>query len=139
MPKGCSNLRESLYEDEAFDQRQLAALVVSKVFYFLGELNDSLSYALGAGSLFNVSEDSDYVLALLFKAIDEYAAFRNKVVESNEGTLQMDPRLEEIVKSDNVSGMLSYCINVFQIFVHIRKYRFEVLHLLVKIFPRLTI
>ncbi|KAF2288874.1 hypothetical protein GH714_022515 [Hevea brasiliensis] len=46
-------LIESLYEDEEFDrhQRQLAALVVSKVFCYLGDLNDSLSYALGAGSL----------------------------------------------------------------------------------------
>jgi hypothetical protein len=31
----------------------------------LGELNDSLSYALGAGPLFDVSEDSDYAHALL--------------------------------------------------------------------------
>jgi hypothetical protein len=36
-------------------------------FYFLGEHNDSLSYALGAGSLFDVSEDSDYVHTLLGK------------------------------------------------------------------------
>ncbi|RVW78402.1 26S proteasome non-ATPase regulatory subunit 1-like A [Vitis vinifera] len=36
-----------------------------KVFYYLGELNDSLSYALGAGPLFDVSEDSDYVHTLL--------------------------------------------------------------------------
>lgn len=42
---------ESLYEDEEFDQRQLAALVASKVFYHLGEHNVSLSYALGAGPL----------------------------------------------------------------------------------------
>ncbi|KAI5022388.1 hypothetical protein ZWY2020_059118 [Hordeum vulgare] len=56
---------ESLYEHDNFDQRQLAALVVSKVFYYLGELNDALSYALGAGPLFDVSEDSDYARALL--------------------------------------------------------------------------
>lgn len=163
---------ESLYEDEAFDQRQLAALVVSKVFYYLGELNDSLSYALGAGSLFNVSEDSDYVHTLLAKAIDEYAALRTKAAESNEEALQMDPRLEAIVermldkcileskfqqavgialecrrldkleeaimKSDNVSGMLSYCINVSQTFVHRREYRCEVLRLLVKIYQSLA-
>lgn len=37
----------------------------SQVFCYLGELNDSLSYALGAGPLFNVSEDSDYVRTIL--------------------------------------------------------------------------
>lgn len=56
---------ESLYEDEEFDQRQLAALVASKVFFYLGELNDALSYALGAGALFDVSDDSDYAQTLL--------------------------------------------------------------------------
>lgn len=37
------------------------------VFYYLGELNDSLSYALGGGPLFDVSEDTDYVHTLLGK------------------------------------------------------------------------
>lgn len=99
---------ESLYEDEEFDQhqRQLAALLVSKVFYYLGELNDSLSYALGAGSLFDVSEDSDYVLTLLSKAIDEYASLKTKAAESNTEAVEVDPRLEAIVER-----MLDKCIN----------------------------
>lgn len=98
---------ESLYEDEEFDQhqRQLAALLVSKVFYYLGELNDSLSYALGAGSLFDVSEDSDYVHTLLAKAIDEYASIKLKAAESNDEAANVDPRLEAIVER-----MLDKCI-----------------------------
>ncbi|KAF3555152.1 hypothetical protein F2Q69_00017164 [Brassica cretica] len=97
---------ESLYEDEEFDmhQRQLAALLVSKVFYYLGELNDSLSYALGAGPQFDVSEDTDYVHTLLAKAIDEYASLRSKAVESND-MVDIDPRLEAIVER-----MLEKCI-----------------------------
>ncbi|KDP39377.1 hypothetical protein JCGZ_01134 [Jatropha curcas] len=98
-------LIESLYEDEEFDQRQLAALVVSKVFCFLGDLNDSLSYALGAGSLFDVSEDSDYVHTLLAKAIDEYASLKSKLTESNAEAANVDPRLEAIVER-----MLDKCI-----------------------------
>ncbi|MBA0737898.1 hypothetical protein Gogos_011316, partial [Gossypium gossypioides] len=99
--------RESLYEDEEFGQhqRQLAALLVSKVFYYLGELNDSLSYALGAGPLFDVSEDSDHVHTLLAKAIDEYASFRSKAAESSDEAAKVDPRLEEIVER-----MLDKCI-----------------------------
>ncbi|KAH9620438.1 hypothetical protein KSS87_004130 [Heliosperma pusillum] len=96
---------ESLYEDEEFSERKLAALVVSKVFYFLGELNDSLSYALGAGPLFDVSEDSDYVRTLLDKAIDEYASLRNKAADSTEEASKIDPRLEAIVER-----MLEKCI-----------------------------
>ncbi|KAL3724585.1 hypothetical protein ACJRO7_029711 [Eucalyptus globulus] len=99
---------ESLYEDEEFDQhqRQLAALLVSKVFYYLGELNDSLSYALGAGSLFDVSDDSDYVHTLLSKAIDEYASLKTRAAESNREAVEVDPRLEAIVER-----MLDKCIN----------------------------
>ncbi|KAG4391723.1 hypothetical protein GLYMA_05G241500v4 [Glycine max] len=91
---------ESLHEDEEFDQhqRQLAALLVSKVFYYLGELNDSLSYALGAGPLFDVSEDSDYVHTLLAKAIDEYASLKSKAAESSDESIKVDPRLEAIVE-----------------------------------------
>ncbi|XP_028759809.1 26S proteasome non-ATPase regulatory subunit 1 homolog A [Neltuma alba] len=98
---------ESLYEDEGFDQhqRQLAALLVSKVFYYLGELNDSLSYALGAGSLFDVSEDSDYVHTLLAKAIDEYASLKSQAAESSDNSVKVDPRLEAIVER-----MLDKCI-----------------------------
>ncbi|KAG6428191.1 hypothetical protein SASPL_112442 [Salvia splendens] len=89
---------ESLYEDEEFEHRQLAALLVSKVFYYLSELNDSLSYALGAGSLFDVSEDSDYVHTLLAKAIDEYANLKTKAAETNEESILIDPRMEAIVE-----------------------------------------
>ncbi|KAL5542574.1 hypothetical protein UlMin_010284 [Ulmus minor] len=98
---------ESLYEDEEFDQhqRQLAALLVSKVFYYLGELNDSLSYALGAGSLFDVSGDSDYVHTLLAKGIDEYASLKSKALGSNDEAGTVDPRLEAIVER-----LLNKCI-----------------------------
>ncbi|KAJ8566059.1 hypothetical protein K7X08_030536 [Anisodus acutangulus] len=96
---------ESLYEDEEFDQRQLAALVASKVFYHLGEHNDSLSYALGAGPLFDVNEDSDYVHTVLAKALDEYASHKTKAAESNDEAAKVDPRLEAIVER-----MLEKCI-----------------------------
>lgn len=96
---------ESMYEDEEFGQRQLAALLASKEFYYLGELNDSLSYALGAGPLFDVSEDSDYVHTLLAKAIDEYASLRSKAAESKDEAVKVDPRLEAIVER-----MLDKCI-----------------------------
>jgi 26S proteasome regulatory subunit N2 len=36
-----------------------------QVFYHLGELDSALTYALGAGSLFNVNDTSDYVQTLV--------------------------------------------------------------------------
>ncbi|KAL0322668.1 UNVERIFIED_CONTAM: 26S proteasome non-ATPase regulatory subunitA [Sesamum angustifolium] len=76
-----------------------------QVFYYLGELNDSLSYALGAGPQFDVSEDSDYVHTLLAKAIDEYASLKTKAAEANDESAVVDPRLEAIVER-----MLDKCI-----------------------------
>jgi 26S proteasome regulatory subunit N2 len=52
---------EAIYEDESFKQRKLAALVVSKVYYHLGEYDDSMMFALGAGELFNITAKEEYV------------------------------------------------------------------------------
>lgn len=52
---------EILHEDKTFPQHELAALVASKVYYHLGSFEDSLTYALGAGHLFDVTTNSEYV------------------------------------------------------------------------------
>ncbi|MQL85616.1 hypothetical protein Taro_018134 [Colocasia esculenta] len=118
-PFSGSPLHRSLYEDEEFEQRQLAALVASKVFYYLGELNDSLSYALGAGALCILDE--------------KYQQAMGMAVECR----RLDKLEEAIMHSDNHPGALSYCINLSHSFVNQREYRSEVLRLLVKIYERL--
>lgn len=60
-----SCVSEVLYEDETFRSRAFAALVASKVFYHLGAFEESLNYALGAGDLFNVTDDSEYVETII--------------------------------------------------------------------------
>ena len=69
---------ETLYEDDTFQRRDLAAVVASKVFYHLEELDDALKYALGAGDLFDVSDKSEYVETLVAKCIDEYIALQQQ-------------------------------------------------------------
>ncbi|KAK7329135.1 hypothetical protein VNO77_23281 [Canavalia gladiata] len=118
-------------------QRQLAALLVSKIFHYLGELNDSVSYDLGVGPLFDVSEVFDYVHTLLAKAIDEYASSKSKAAESSDESIKVDSRLEAITGSDNVQGTPSYCTYVPHSFVNLKEYRQEVLRILVKVFQKL--
>eukprot|EP00741_Cyanophora_paradoxa_P005709 tig00000903_g5533.t1 len=90
---------ESLYEDDRFSHRDLAALVASKVFYHLGEFNDALTYALGAGNLFDVSVKNEYVQTLVAKCIDEYIALRIKQQEAaKDAAAPIDARLENIVE-----------------------------------------
>jgi hypothetical protein len=52
--------REALCEDESFSERQLAALLASKVYYQLGEYNESMIFALSAGKLFNIDHPGEY-------------------------------------------------------------------------------
>ena len=84
---------EELYEDESFADRAVAALVASKVYFYLGEFEDSLNFALGADGLFDVDRQDEYVETVVSKAIDQYIAQRN----GEEQTI--DPRLESIVNN----------------------------------------
>lgn len=68
---------EELYEDESFPERQLAALVASKVYFYLGEMEDALSFALGAEALFDVEQRTEYVETVVSKAIDQYIEQRS--------------------------------------------------------------
>lgn len=89
---------EVLYEDVAFKHRELASLVASKVYYHLGAFNESLTYALGAGDLFNVNDTSEYVETIISKCIDHYTKLRVSNIEaSKEEEKQIDPRLEAVV------------------------------------------
>ncbi|KAI9101952.1 armadillo-type protein [Phlyctochytrium arcticum] len=89
---------EVLYEDEGFKHRELAALVASKVYYHLGELGESLNFALGAGKLFNIDAryKDEYVETIISKCIDKYIELRGRQREDKSVTI--DPRLENIVQ-----------------------------------------
>lgn len=66
--------REALYEDESFSHRQLAALVLSKVYYQLQEYNEAMVFALGAGKLFDLENAEEYEDTIVAKCIDTYIA-----------------------------------------------------------------
>lgn len=89
---------EILHEDESFPlpQRQLAALVASKVYYHLGAFEDSLQFALGAGSLFNLTQRNEYVETTLAKCLDHYIQARTALPDGKE--TKIDSRLEKIVE-----------------------------------------
>ncbi|KAJ0960103.1 hypothetical protein J5N97_000118 [Dioscorea zingiberensis] len=50
---------------------------------------------------------------------------------------RLDKLEEAIIKSDNVQGTLSYCINVSHSYINLREYRREVLRLLVRVYQKL--
>ncbi|RKF62571.1 26S proteasome non-ATPase regulatory subunit 1-like protein A [Erysiphe neolycopersici] len=63
---------ETLYEDKDFSERQLAALVLAKVYYHLQEYDDSMTFALGAGDLFQFDNHGEFEETIISKCIDTY-------------------------------------------------------------------
>ncbi|KAB5584971.1 armadillo-type protein [Coniochaeta sp. 2T2.1] len=65
---------ESLWEDESFSERQLAALVCAKVYYHLQAYNESMSFALAAGDLFLLDTPGEFEETIISKCVDQYIA-----------------------------------------------------------------
>lgn len=86
-----------LHEDKGFGHSDLAGLVASKVFYHLGSFEDALTYALGAGDLFDVNARNEYVETIIAKCIDFYIQQRVAMIDSPDDAKPIDPRLEAIV------------------------------------------
>ncbi|KAJ5810242.1 uncharacterized protein N7503_002460 [Penicillium pulvis] len=63
---------EALYEDESFPERELAALVASKVYYHLQEYNESMVLALGAGKLFKLDNGGEYEETIIARCVDTF-------------------------------------------------------------------
>ena len=63
---------EGLIDEDAFPEKQLAASIASKVFYYLQEHDEALRLALEAGESFNINAESQYSETLVHKCIDLY-------------------------------------------------------------------
>lgn len=87
---------ESLMDDENFPEKQLAASIASKVFYFLEEHDDALRLALEAGDRFDIYADTQYAETLISKCMDIYIEKRLQIVDKNE-PVSVDPRIEDII------------------------------------------
>ncbi|OBZ79605.1 26S proteasome non-ATPase regulatory subunit 1 [Grifola frondosa] len=96
-------LIESLYESEELpkEAHDAAALLASKVYYYLGEYDEALSFALGAGSAFEADTRTpgveEYVETVVSKAIDKYIRERSTERLGVAGTV--DIRLQGIVEA----------------------------------------
>jgi len=69
---------EALYEDEAFSERNLAASVISKVYYHLEEYSEAVDYALESGEYFSLNTRNQYTDTIVGKCIDRYVTTRQK-------------------------------------------------------------
>ncbi|KAK6459498.1 armadillo-type protein [Scheffersomyces xylosifermentans] len=94
---------EELFEDSSFEKRSLAALVISKVYYNLGDFEASVRYSLYAGDEFNIEEQSQYIETIVSQCINLYnSSSQKKFLDSS---VSIDPRLTAIFEK-----MLEKCI-----------------------------
>mmetsp|Transcript_25435 Transcript_25435/g.19176 ORF Transcript_25435/g.19176 Transcript_25435/m.19176 type:complete len:154 (-) Transcript_25435:2437-2898(-) len=92
------HLIESLSEEPDFPERNLAASIASKVFYYMEEYEDSLRLALEAGDKFDINEQSQYVETLVHNCIDLYTSKRVQMFDKREEQeVQIDPKMEAVV------------------------------------------
>ena len=91
---------ESFVEDPKFPERDLAASVASKVYYYLEEFDEALRLALEAGEMFDLNEKSLYVETLINKCIDKYVKLRQEIVDSKTGssTVVIDQKMELVIE-----------------------------------------
>ncbi|KAG8710207.1 proteasome regulatory particle base subunit [Ceratobasidium sp. 423] len=91
--------------------REDAALVASKVYYYLGQYDDALSFALRAGNAFETESkqerSAEYAETIVSNAIDRYIAQRVEFADATDpSTLpnsgadsdKIDPRLRSIIE-----------------------------------------
>jgi len=154
---------ESLYENESFSDKELAALICSKIYYYLGSMDDSLQFALHAGPLFDINDSSEFSRTIIGIAIHKYIQLRQKDKKGEKSlekivdkmfercfadgelfqalglsieTKRLDKLEETIMKSSNVTEMCNYCFQLAQNVVSIREFRHEIFKSLLNVYRK---
>ena len=91
---------KALYSSDTFSHKHEAYLLASKVHFHLGDLESALECALGAGPLFDVSVDNEFVNTLIRHCIDKYVEYKRRQHEAAVAGKEIeavDQRMEDIV------------------------------------------
>ncbi|KAG6003191.1 hypothetical protein E4U21_002268 [Claviceps maximensis] len=99
---------EALYEDDSFPERQLAALVLAKVYYHLQAYNDSMVFALASGDLFKLDVPGEFEETIISKCVDQYIATTAAQNAKPRTTKKSDlPELKTTFSNASESAVLS--------------------------------
>lgn len=112
---------EELYEDKSFEKRTLAALIISKVYYNLGDFEASVKYSLFAGDEFNIEEQSQYIETIVSQCINLYTSLSQK--KYNDKTVEIDTQLtgifekmvEKCIKSNELKLALGISLESYRL------------------------
>ncbi len=104
-----------LAKDPSFPERALASIVAAKINFHLGALENALHYALAAGSLFNVDEQTQFAITLRALCIDEYIALRSNPHSDSaikDYKLELEAVVERVLDNCLTSGEVNEAIGV---------------------------
>ena len=106
-----------LAKDTTFSERALASIVAAKINFHLGALENALHYALAAGSVFNVDEQSQFAITLRALCIDEYIAMRSNPESKTESVVseyrnELEAVVERVLDNCLASGEVNEAIGV---------------------------
>lgn len=120
--------REQLSKDASFSDSQLAALVLSKVYFHMEKWDESIRLALLAGSLFDIHGASEYNRTILNKAIDQYVeleAFNYGAEKAVSVDRALQSVFEQVVKTClEQNDLHQVCLNVYYSFSSIGDWYF---------------
>ncbi|KAK6460355.1 armadillo-type protein [Scheffersomyces coipomensis] len=112
---------EELYEDESFEKRSLAALIISKVYYNLGDFEASVKYSLNAGDEFNIDEHSQYIETIISQCISLYNTLAQKKYGDESVTIDerlvaiFEKMLEKCIKANELKLALGIALESYRI------------------------
>lgn len=108
--------REALYEDDSFPDRSLAAILASKVYFHLGEYNESMAFALGAGKHFKLDRAGEFEETIISKCIDTFIALsaaRDPSVVAAAPSSQLDTSFSQTDGAASMSASLTSPLTPF--------------------------
>ncbi|GEQ67009.1 hypothetical protein JCM33374_g672 [Metschnikowia sp. JCM 33374] len=113
---------EDLYEDSLFGDRALAALVISKVYYNLGDFEASVKYGLRAGNEFDIEEKSQYIETIVSQCISIYTAESQKVYTGEASgpisaplTLVFEKMVQKCIAAGDLKLALGIALDSFRL------------------------
>lgn len=109
---------EELFEDPTFSQRELAALVASKIYYHLAAYDYSLEFALNSKKEFDVSSKDDYITCIVGKCLDKYTVLRQ---EGSQPQPELQNLFDRVVESWTISKDLATLKDVVGVAVDARR------------------
>lgn len=106
---------EDLYEDSLFEKRTLAALVMSKVYYNLGDFEALVKYGLRAEADFDIEEKSQYIETIVSQCINIYSTESRKLY-IDKSREPINPQLvrifEKMVAKCTAAGDLKLALGI---------------------------